>query len=483
MTTPILEIENLNGSFPRKQVLHDINLTLQPGRKLALVGEWQRQNRIVARHYAPKSMVTFEGSLKYCGTDLLTQPERACKKTARPRNRHGVSEPMTALNPVMRVGEQIAEVLSCIWVWIKKTGMGARYRTPRRNRHPPARAKAQTYPFQLSGGQRQRAMIAMAVSAQPKLLIADEPTTAGRCRPSPNPRPALTPAGRTRHDHVYITHDLNLVRRFTDDVAVMRNGRILETGKQPKFSPIRSTNTPKCCSMPAQRAASPLCLKTLLPSLRPNKSPSPSKNQTAGFKNATKPFSTPFLSISNRGNIGHHRRKWLRQNHAGKAVMHLIDSKAACINGESWQHELRREIKWCSKTRSAHSIPRMNVFDTVSEALRVHEPSMPREEMRRRVEEVLKQVGLPKDALERYPHAFSGGQRQRSPSPAPSLSARKSSYWTNQQARLMSNGNNKSRIAQRPQKNTASPSSSSARPRRHPRHFPPRDGVERRQNR
>ena len=73
--------------------------------------------------------------------------------------------------------------------------------------------------------------------------------------------------------------------------------------------------------------------------------------------------------------------------------------------------------------------PRMNVFDTVSEALRVHEPSMPREEMRRRVEEVLKQVGLPEDALERYPHAFSGGQRPTPRHrPAPSLSARKSSY-------------------------------------------------------
>ena len=97
-----------------------------------------------------------------------------------------------------------------------------------------------------------------------------------------------------------------------------------------------------------------------------------------------------------------------------KAVMHLIDSEGSLIvNGEPWKRELRREIQMVFQDPFGAFNPRMNVFDTVSEALRVHEPEMPREEMRRRVQEVLKQVGLPEDALERYPHAFSGGQRQR----------------------------------------------------------------------
>ena len=83
MTIPILEIENLNGSFPSKQVLHDINLTLQPGRKLALVGESGSGKTVLSQGIMRLNpMVTFEGSLKYCGTDLLTQPNAPCKNYA-----------------------------------------------------------------------------------------------------------------------------------------------------------------------------------------------------------------------------------------------------------------------------------------------------------------------------------------------------------------------------------------------------------------
>lgn len=92
MTTPILEIENLNGSFPSKQVLHNINLTLQPGRKLALVGESGSGKTVLSQGIMRLNpMVTFEGRLKYCGTDLLTQPERALQKLRGRENRHGVS--------------------------------------------------------------------------------------------------------------------------------------------------------------------------------------------------------------------------------------------------------------------------------------------------------------------------------------------------------------------------------------------------------
>lgn len=113
MTTPILEIENLNGSFPSKQVLHNINLTLQPGRKLALVGESGSGKTVLSQGIMRLNpMVSFEGRLKYCGTDLLTQSERALQKLRGCEIGMVFQEPMTALNPVMRVGEQIAEVLT-----------------------------------------------------------------------------------------------------------------------------------------------------------------------------------------------------------------------------------------------------------------------------------------------------------------------------------------------------------------------------------
>ena len=108
--------------------------------------------------------------------------------------------------------------------------------------------KAFAYPFQLSGGQRQRAMIAMAVAAEPKLLIADEPTTALDVAVQAQ---ILDLLARLQQAHnmtmLYITHDLNLVRRFADDVAVMRGGRIVETVQRRKYSPVHNTNTRKCC--------------------------------------------------------------------------------------------------------------------------------------------------------------------------------------------------------------------------------------------
>jgi microcin C transport system ATP-binding protein len=233
MTTPILEIENLNGSFPSKQVLHNINLTLQPGRKLALVGESGSGKTVLSQGIMRLNpMVSFEGRLKYCGTDLLTQSERALQKLRGCEIGMVFQEPMTALNPVMRVGEQIAEVLTLHLGLDKKQAWARAIELlDETGIHQPEQ-KAQAYPFQLSGGQRQRAMIAMAVSAQPKLLIADEPTTALDVAVQAQ---ILDLLSRLQEEHgmtmLYITHDLNLVRRFADDVAVMRNGRILETGK------------------------------------------------------------------------------------------------------------------------------------------------------------------------------------------------------------------------------------------------------------
>jgi len=417
MTTPILEIENLNGSFPSKQVLHDINLTLQPGRKLALVGESGSGKTVLSQGIMRLNpMVTFEGSLKYCGTDLLTQPERALQKLRGREIGMVFQEPMTALNPVMRVGEQIAEVLSLHLGLDKKQAWARAIELlDETGIHQPEQ-KAQAYPFQLSGGQRQRAMIAMAVSAQPKLLIADEPTTALDVAVQAQ---ILDLLSRLQEEHgmtmLYITHDLNLVRRFADDVAVMRNGRILETGKATEvFANPQHEYTKMLLNAGTTRRVAPLP-ENPATVLKAEQIAFSVKESDGWFKKRDKTILNPVsFDLKSGETLGIIGESGCGKTTLAKAVMHLIDSEGSLhINGESWQHELRREIQMVFQDPFGAFNPRMNVFDTVSEALRVHEPSMPREEMRRRVEEVLKQVGLPEDALERYPHAFSGGQRQR----------------------------------------------------------------------
>ena len=417
MTRPILEIENLNAFFPGKQVLHDVSLTVQTGRKLALVGESGSGKTVLAQGIMRLNpLVSFEGRLKFNGNDLLTQSERALQKLRGREIGMVFQEPMTALNPVMRVGAQIAEVLTLHLgldkkqAWVRAVELLAETGI----REPEQKAFA--YPFQLSGGQRQRAMIAMAAAAEPKLLIADEPTTALDVAVQAQ---ILDLLARLQQAHnmtmLYITHDLNLVRRFADDVAVMRGGRIVETGAAAEvFARPQHEYTKMLLNAGAARKVVPLADNpaTVLQA----EQISVAVKETAGwFKKRSKTLleavSFDLKAGETLGIIG---ESGCGKTTLAKAVMHLIDAEGRLkINGEAWTRESRRDIQMVFQDPFGAFNPRMNVFNIVSEALRVHEPDLSRAEMRQRVQDVLRQVGLPEDALERYPHAFSGGQRQR----------------------------------------------------------------------
>ncbi|WP_297953901.1 ABC transporter ATP-binding protein [uncultured Neisseria sp.] len=413
----ILEIENLNASFPGKQVLHDVSLTVQTGRKLALVGESGSGKTVLAQGIMRLNpLVSFEGRLKFCGNDLLIQSERALQKLRGREIGMVFQEPMTALNPVMRVGAQIAEVLTLHLGLDKKQAWARAVELLAETGIREPEQKAFAYPFQLSGGQRQRAMIAMAVAAEPKLLIADEPTTALDVAVQAQ---ILDLLSRLQQAHnmtmLYITHDLNLVRRFADDVAVMRGGRIVETGAAAEvFARPQHEYTQMLLNAGTARKVVPLADNpaTVLQA----KQLSVAVKETAGwFKKRSKtllePVSFDLKAGETLGIIG---ESGCGKTTLAKAVMHLIDAEGRLkINGEDWKHESRRDIQMVFQDPFGAFNPRMNVFNIVSEALRVHEPNLPRAEMRQRVQDVLRQVGLPEDALERYPHAFSGGQRQR----------------------------------------------------------------------
>ena len=414
----ILEIENLNASFPGKQVLHDVSLIVQAGRKLALVGESGSGKTVLAQGIMRLNpLVSFEGRLKFDGNDLLTQSERALQKLRGREIGMVFQEPMTALNPVMRVGAQIAEVLTLHLGLDKKQAWARAVELLAETGIREPEQKAFAYPFQLSGGQRQRAMIAMAVAAEPKLLIADEPTTALDVAVQAQ---ILDLLARLQQAHnmtmLYITHDLNLVRRFADDVAVMRGGRIVETSAAAEvFARPQHEYTQMLLNAGATRKVVPLADNpaTVLQA----EQLSVAVKETAGwFKKRSKtllePVSFDLKAGETLGIIG---ESGCGKTTLAKAVMHLIDAEGRLkINGEAWTRESRRNIQMVFQDPFGAFNPRMNVFNIVSEALRVHEPDLSRAEMRQRVQDVLRQVGLlPEDALERYPHAFSGGQRQR----------------------------------------------------------------------
>ena len=413
----ILEIKNLNASFSGKQVLHDINLNVKQGRKLAIVGESGSGKTVLAQGIMQLNpAVSFQGRLKFNGENLLDKPPRALQKLRGREIGMVFQEPMTALNPVMRVGKQIAEVLTLHLglppkqAWVRAVELLAE--TGIRN----PEEKVSAFPFQLSGGQRQRAMIAMAVAAEPKLLIADEPTTALDAAVQAQ---ILDLLSRLQAGHnmtlVYISHDLNLVRRFADDIAVMRHGRIVEQGEAAEvFARPQHEYTKMLLNAGAVRQVRPVAedAETVLEA----EGISVAVSEQAGwFKKRRKTLLHPLsFDVKAGETLGIIGESGSGKTTLAKAVMRLTESEGRLkINGAPWRPELRKSVQMVFQDPFGAFNPRMNVFDIVSEALRVHEPQMSRETMRERVVEVLRQVGLPEDILHRYPHAFSGGQRQR----------------------------------------------------------------------
>ena len=413
----ILEIENLSAAFPGKPVLHDINLNVRRGRKLAIVGESGSGKTVLAQGIMQLNpAVSLIGRLNFNGENLLGKSPRQLQKLRGKSIGMVFQEPMTALNPVMPVGRQIAEVLTLHLglppkqAWAKAVALLAETGI-----HEPE-TKALAYPFQLSGGQRQRAMIAMAVAAEPQLLIADEPTTALDVAVQAQ---ILDLLARLQAEHkmtmLYITHDLNLVRRFADDVAVMQGGHIVEQGSVADvFARPQHDYTKMLLGIGARRevGAVPADAATVLAAEQISVAVS---ERVGWFKKREKillePLSFDLKAGETLGIIG---ESGSGKTTLAKALMRLMPAKGRLnINGQAWRPELRRAMQMVFQDPFGAFNPRMTVLEIVSEALRVYEPQLNQAAMRARVGEVLRQVGLDDDILSRYPHAFSGGQRQR----------------------------------------------------------------------
>src|SRR5512139_2555970 len=236
MSSALLEVRKLTVAFGGKEVVRGLDFQIAPGEKVALVGESGSGKTVTALsllRLLPEAKVS--GTARFAGTDgaadLLSLPERELLGVRGRDISMIFQEPMTALNPLFTVGEQITEVLQL------KLGLDRVAATRRAielladTGIPQPEQRVQSFPHQLSGGQRQRAMIAMALACQPRLLLADEPTTAldvalrGQI---------LDLLDSLQHQHgmavIMITHDLNLVRRFASRVIVMERGRIVEQG-------------------------------------------------------------------------------------------------------------------------------------------------------------------------------------------------------------------------------------------------------------
>lgn len=413
----ILDVRNLNAFFGRSQVLHDIGFAVARGSKTAIVGESGSGKTVLAQGIMRLNpAVSLAGRLNFNGQNLLDLQPRGLQKLRGRRIGMVFQEPMTALNPVMTVGAQIAEVLTLHLgldkkqAWEKAVSLLAQtgIREPQR--------QAAAYPFQLSGGQRQRTMIAMAAAAEPELLIADEPTTALDVAVQAQILDLLAGLQQTRNmTLLYITHDLNLVRRFADNIIVMRHGRIVEQGAAHEvFRRPQHEYTKMLLDAAPPRSVVPL--PDTSPTVLQAEGIGVSVRQKTGWfsereKVLLHPLSFELKAGETLGVIG---ESGSGKTTLAKALMRLVAAKGRLkIHNRDWTEQSRRAIQMVFQDPFSAFNPRMDAADLVSEPLRIHAPQLDKAERRRRAAKAIEEVGLSADAACHYPHEFSGGQRQR----------------------------------------------------------------------
>lgn len=239
-TVPLLSVTNLSLGVVRSghrptAIVDDISFEIARGERFGIVGESGSGKSLTLRAIAgllPAGIATLSGSVSYEGRDLLGMPTAARRKLMGPEIAMVFQEPMTALNPVIRVGEQIAEGPRRHLGLSRKAAMALAIDMMAKTGIPDPAKRARAFPHELSGGLRQRIMIAMALSCRPKLLLCDEPTTALDVTVQ---HQVLRLLEQLCDDFdaalVFVTHDLAVVNQTCDNLAVMYAGHIVESGR------------------------------------------------------------------------------------------------------------------------------------------------------------------------------------------------------------------------------------------------------------
>jgi microcin C transport system ATP-binding protein len=431
----LLKVDGLRVAFASREVVRGINFEIRAGEKLALVGESGSGKTITALSLLGLAHgASLSGHADFASSDgpldLLALSERQLRGIRGQDIAMVFQEPMTALNPVFTIGDQIAEVLQekqglsraaaaiAAVGLIEETGID----------DPARRAKA--YPHQLSGGQRQRAMIAMALACEPKLLLADEPTTALDVSVRQQILDLLTDLQRRKGMAVLlITHDLHLVRKFADRVAVMEKGEIVEQGvvSQVFAHPQHAYTRQLLDSLPVRdvlplAADAPVRLEAkgvhvVYPVPRPGVRGWFASDQFTAVHSAN-------FQLRRGETVGVVGESGSGKSSLALAVLGLAAHEGTVlVNGMAWSGRpardlaLRKHVQVVFQDPFSSLSPRLTVEELVGEGLAAHMPTLSPADRRIRVLKALDAVGMGESlfpsVLERYPHQFSGGQRQR----------------------------------------------------------------------
>ncbi len=449
--TPVLSIENLTTSFKTpdgwRAVIRDISLHVDAGETVAIVGESGSGKSVTAlstMRLLPAGKARCEGRILLQGKDLLQASEAEMRSVRGGSIGMIFQEPMTSLNPVFTIGNQLAEALVLHQNLSWSAAEAEALRMMERVRIPAAKTRLHEYPHKFSGGMRQRVMIAMALACRPKLLIADEPTTALDVTIQAEILHLIRELQREENMGVLmITHDMGVVAEVADRAVVMFRGDMVETGRTqdifaapaqvytksllasiPRLGTMGEAKAPKrfpevdaetgeaidgreAKTVPAEAApilqVSDLAIRFDLPTGR--------VHAVEGVSFDLRPGET--LSLVGESGCG--------KSTTGRAIIRLNNPTAGVIKVEGRDvlqasgrdmRAVRRTAQMIFQDPFASLNPRITIGSAIAEPMVAH-GLMGKREAKARVAELLDQVGLSAAMAERFPHEFSGGQRQR----------------------------------------------------------------------
>jgi microcin C transport system ATP-binding protein len=432
-SSPLLDVKDLSVAFAQgeREVLavDRISFDIRKGETVALVGESGSGKSVTALSvlkllpYPTASHPS--GTITFKGQELLRLSEREIRHVRGNDITIIFQEPMTSLNPLHTIEQQIAEILE---LHRGITGPAARARILELLGQvgiPDPAGRLASYPHQLSGGQRQRVMIAMALANEPDLLIADEPTTALDVTVQAQILKLLKEIqGRLGMAMLFITHDLGIVRKIADRVCVMSKGKIVEQGPveqvynnpQHPYTRALLAAEPKGNPPPVNPSAATIIetkdLKVWFPIKRGV------LRKTVGHIKAVDGVSIEVRKGETLGVVG---ESGSGKTTLGLAILRLVSSNGPIVfMGHALQglrfkemRPHRRDMQIVFQDPFGSLSPRMSIADIIEEGLGVHHPNMPASEREQRVIRALTDVGLDPETRFRYPHEFSGGQRQR----------------------------------------------------------------------
>lgn len=439
MTEKLLQVENLKISFSSgdslTEVVSDVSFEIGHGKTLGIVGESGSGKSVSARSIMQllenNAVVDQNSRIRFNGEELLEKSDREMRKIRGKDIGMIFQDPMSSLNPTMKIGKQISETIQIHEKASKKDAAVRAKEIMRLVGIPDVEDRFNQYPFEFSGGMRQRIIIAIALACSPKLLIADEPTTALDVTIQAQILELLKDIQKkTGTSILLITHDFGVVANMCEEIVVMNKGKVVEKGttKEIFSSPKEEYTKRLLAAIPDLHAEKTQESKDKLADIYSGtREKLLEVNQLAkhfplGRGTTLKAVNDVSFDIYRGETLGLVGESGSGKSTTGRTLLRLHDATSGetVFEGSDLNKykkrqmkEMRKKVQFVFQDPYSSLNPRQKVKDIIGEPLDIHKLFANKKERKKRVEELLELVGLEASFSERFPHEFSGGQRQR----------------------------------------------------------------------